>query len=270
MTRTTGNRSVQEREELLRRFERWTEWPQTVLALALIPLLLAPYIFSLSTETQSTLEQLDYGIWGIFVADLLISLTIAPRRLHYLRTHWLDVVLVMLPMLRPLRSVRAFRALRAFAAVDRALVGARQILMQRGIQYVMISSIVIVVAAGSLATVFERDTDAATITSLPDGLWWAVTTVTTVGYGDTYPKTAAGRGLGVALMIVGVGLFGALTASLAAYFVEENETDLVAEIQHLRTEVRALSAALQDGEETLLAMRAVVDGWIQQQRKGEG
>jgi voltage-gated potassium channel len=243
-------RSHEEREQLLERFERWTEWPLTVLALILIPILLGPYVLSLSSETRDTLEQLDYAIWGVFVAHLLIAIVIAPRRAHYLRTHWLDVLLVVLPMFRPLRSLRAFRALRVLTSVNRVVFGARQIFLRRGLQYVMLVSLLIVIVAGSTVTILERDAESATIRSLPDGLWWAVTTVTTVGYGDTYPRTAAGRGLGVALMLVGVGLFGALTASLAAFFVEGDKSDLADEMSALRLEIERLNHALTERQES--------------------
>jgi voltage-gated potassium channel len=234
------------REELLAAVERWTEWPQTLLALALIPILIAPRLFDLSATTRHTLEELDYLIWGLFLADLLVSVAIAPRRLHYLRTHWLDVVLVALPMLRPFRALRGFRAVRALAATDRVLSGVRRIFFRRGVPYVMASAVVIVAAAGALVTVFEREAPGSTIHSLPDGLWWAVTTVTTVGYGDTYPKTEIGRGIGVALMLVGVGLFGVITANLAAFFVEQGEDEIAREVRALRAQVAELGVVLKD------------------------
>jgi voltage-gated potassium channel len=101
----------------------------------------------------------------------------------------------------------------------------------------------------------ERTAAKANITTFPDALWWAVSTVTTVGYGDHYPVTAAGRGIGVALMLTGVGIFGVITASAAAWFVsiEAAETQdqqsaaitaLTAEVTALRQTVSALSAQL--------------------------
>jgi voltage-gated potassium channel len=152
-------------------------------------------------------------------------------------------------MFRPLRSLRVFRALRVLTSVNRVVFGARQIFLRRGLQYVMLVSLLIVVVAGSAVTILERDADAATIKSLADGLWWAVTTVTTVGYGDTYPRTAAGRGLGVALMLVGVGLFGALTASLAAFFVEGDTSNLADELSALRREIEQLNRTLAERQD---------------------
>jgi voltage-gated potassium channel len=236
----------QRREELLATVERWTEWPQTFLALVLLPILIAPHLFDLSASTRRTLDELDYLIWGLFVADLLVSVAIAPRRVHYLRTHWLDVVLVALPMLRPFRALRSFRAMRAIAATDRVLFGVRRIFVRHGLHYVVASSVIVIAAAAAMITVFERDAPGATIRTLPDGIWWAVSTVTTVGYGDTYPKTGIGRGIGVALMIVGVGLFGVITANLAAFFVEQGEDEIAHEVRQLRAQVEELSALLRE------------------------
>ncbi len=79
----------------------------------------------------------------------------------------------------------------------------------------------IIVICSVLELVFEQHAPGANIRNFGDALWWAVVTVTTVGYGDTYPVTAGGRGVAVVLMLVGIGLIGTLTATVASYFVEE-------------------------------------------------
>jgi len=240
------NGRAERRTERLERLERWTEWPLTLLALALIPLLLVPYLFSVSENTRNTLDSLDYLIWGIFAADFAIKLSIAPRRLSYLRRHWLDVVLVVLPMFRPLRAVRSVRTLRLLqatrsaAALARVLLGGRTILKRHGLHYILLAVGALIVIGGALATVFERDVADPSIESVGDGIWWAITTTTTVGYGDTYPQTGAGRGVGVVLMVVGIALFSALTANLAAYFVDQREDQVLAELRQLRTEIEEL------------------------------
>ena len=69
-------------------------------------------------------------------------------------------------------------------------------------------------------TITERSVEGSNIKNFGDGLWWAVTTVTTVGYGDRYPTTTEGRFLAVLLMIMGISLVGVITASVAAWFVK--------------------------------------------------
>ncbi len=232
------------REALLINVERWTEWPQTILSLALIPILLVPHLFSVSSSTVTMLDDLDYLIWGVFIAILLISVAIAPRRWHYLKHHWLDVVLVALPMFRPLRALRSFRLLRALVATDRLLVGAKALLVRRGLHYIMLTALIVVITAGSLVTIFERDSPGATITSFPDGLWWAMSTVTTVGYGDMTPRTSIGRGVGVALMLVGVGLFGVITANFSAFFIEAGADESAIHLKEVNERLKRLEAML--------------------------
>lgn len=70
---------------------------------------------------------------------------------------------------------------------------------------------------------FQAHAKGSNIQSYGDALWWAVVTVTTVGYGDRYPVTPAGRGIAVVLMLVGIGLVGVITASVASFFVEERQ-----------------------------------------------
>ena len=101
----------------------------------------------------------------------------------------------------------------------------------------------------------ERTAARANITTFGDALWWAVSTITTVGYGDHYPVTAAGRAIGIVLMIAGVGLFGVVAASAAAWFISANHeedrhqqadtiADLAAEVTALRQTISELSAHL--------------------------
>jgi hypothetical protein len=91
-----------------------------------------------------------------------------------------------------------------------------------------------VIGAGVLIYTVERQGDGP-IQTLPDALWWAASTITTVGYGDVYPRTAAGRGIAVVLMLVGISLFGVLTARVAAFFVQDEQRD--AEADKLDTSV---------------------------------
>jgi voltage-gated potassium channel len=84
--------------------------------------------------------------------------------------------------------------------------------------------------------------------SLGDAVWWAVTTVTTVGYGDKFPTTVAGRLVAGGLMLLGIALFGILTASLSSFFLTQTQEDEVAqvhgELKRLREEIRELREAL--------------------------
>jgi voltage-gated potassium channel len=245
--------TIAEREAWLGKLERWTELPLLFLALLLIPVLIAPDLISAAMRHHELAERLNYLIWGVFAANLTIKTAIAPHRIPYLKQHWYDVAIVVLPMLHPLRVaaplVRGLWALRAMAAAVYVVREGRKVFTRHQLHYILLTSLIVIVLAGSLVTIAERNAERPSIRSLPDGLWWAVTTVSTVGYGDTYPTTNIGRGVGVALMILGIALFGAITANLASLFVERQDDKVVREIQGLREEM----AQLRQSNEQLIA-----------------
>ncbi len=93
----------------------------------------------------------------------------------------------------------------------------------------------------------ERGHKDANISTIGDAMWWTISTLTTVGYGDRYPRTTAGRLVAVGLMVAGIALLGTVTATLATWFsaavAEESEAatdDLVAEVRELRLQVGVL------------------------------
>ena len=128
----------------------------------------------------------------------------------------MDVITVLVPFLRPLRL------LRLVVVGIRFWTEARTVLRERTFGVIGTASILAVGTAALLVYLAERGGD-GTIQTFADALWWAAATITTVGYGDVYPKTPAGRGVAVVLMLVGISLFGLLTARVAAFFVERDD-----------------------------------------------
>ena len=90
---------------------------------------------------------------------------------------------------------------------------------------VFIASIFIAYVAAIQITISERTVEGSNIKNFGDGIWWAITTVTTVGYGDKFPTTMEGKFLAVGLMIVGISLMGVITASVAAWFVKMGQNE---------------------------------------------
>jgi voltage-gated potassium channel len=214
-------------QEVLERFERQTAWPMLILSLAIIPLLVVPMVANLSPGTERAIWAIDWLIWAAFALEYGIRLYLAPRKGEFVRHNVIDLVVVLVPFLRPLRVLRSARALRLLRAARgtvvlfRAVDAGRDVLRRRRFSYTLLVALVVTGSSALLVLELERSAAGSNIRSLPDALWWAVTTITTVGYGDRYPITAGGRGIGVVLMLTGVGVFGLLAASLASIFVEK-------------------------------------------------
>jgi voltage-gated potassium channel len=204
------------------RFEQYTALPMLILALAFIPLLVIPFFVDLSASWEVTFLVLEWFIWAAFALEYLIRLYLAPKKLEFMRRNVIDLLVVVLPFLRPLRFLRFGRAVRLAVLLARTGKAARIVLTRHKLQYALLVALVVVIGAAALVVAVERGAPGQNIDSFAEALWWGVTTVTTVGYGDAYPVTAAGRGIAAVLMVLGIGIFGLLAASLAAYFVEQD------------------------------------------------
>jgi voltage-gated potassium channel len=154
-----------------------------------------------------------------FALDLVYGIWTAENRKNYLIHHPLEIASVLLPFLRPLRLMRviSFGGL----VLQKVAVGRQFAITLK----VAISAVFISYIAAIQITISERTVEGSNIKNFSDGLWWAVTTVTTVGYGDRFPTTTEGRLLAVMLMIVGISLVGVITASVAAWFVKMSQDD---------------------------------------------
>lgn len=197
------------------RWERRADVPLTLLALAFLAAYAWPILDPrLDPGLRSFFAAVSWTVWGAFGVDFIIRLGMADERPKYALAHWYDVALIALPLLRPLRLLRLLTLVRI---LDRS---ASNSLTGRVAVYVA-GAAAVSVSLGALAVLdAERSSPEANIKTFGDALWWAVTTVTTVGYGDRYPVTTQGRLVAVVLMLVGIGIIGAVTASVAAWLVE--------------------------------------------------
>jgi voltage-gated potassium channel len=223
------SREREDRAEALIRFERQTAIPMLILSLAIIPLIVIPLIWDVPSTVAATLLALDWFIWAAFALEYGVRLYLAPKKWPFVRSNKIDLVVVILPFLRPLRVLRSARALRVGRAVraavllGRAIDAGRDVLTRHKLHYALVVTGGVVIGAAFVVEAFERGAQGANITSIPDAIWWAITTVTTVGYGDRYPTTAGGRGVAAALMVFGIALFGFLAGTLASFFLERRD-----------------------------------------------
>jgi voltage-gated potassium channel len=229
-------------------WERRTDLPLLGLALAFLVVLLMPVVSRPTGIERTALSATSAAIWCAFAVDYAVRLYLASERGRFVRSHPLDLLVIVLPMLRPLRALRLLRLLRAGTLLGFANRRAQRTLHARVSAYVAAAVVVAIGVAGVALVDAERGAPDANIKTLPDALWWAATTVTTVGYGDRYPTTGLGRGIAVALMVVGIALLGVITATVAAWFVshlqdvqqaEQRTEATVADVLDELREVRA-------------------------------
>ena len=131
---------------------------------------------------------------------------------------------------------------RVGVVLTNALKRTRETLTHRGLHFVLFAVAGIVITCSGVELAFEQHTRGSTIHNFGDALWWATVTVTTVGYGDKYPASVGGRGVAVVLMLVGIGLIGVLTATVASYFVEEKAEQERTELHERLDRIEAMLA----------------------------
>ena len=210
MTATAAARTV-----LVWRWERATEWPLMIAAIVFLAAYAVPILNpDLPAPLLELCRWMSWIAWVIFVIDFVVRLTLADERLRYLVRHWYDVLVLALPLLRPLRLLRLIPLL---SVLNRR---ARVTLRGRVAVYIAGGASLLAFCAALAVLDAERSSPNANITDFGDAIWWAVTTMTTVGYGDRFPVTDTGRLVAFGLMMGGIALLGTVTATLASWLVE--------------------------------------------------
>ena len=202
------------------KWDRATDIPLMLASFAFLIAYAVPIIWpDISPATRAVCDVTTWSVWGFFVVDYVTRLLLADNRLLYVKGHLLDLAVIALPLLRPLRLLRLVTMLRFLD--NRATMKLRGRMMI----YVLGGS-ALLGFVGALAVLdAERRVPGANIGTFEEACWWAVTTMTTVGYGDFYPVTGTGRLAAVGLMIGGIAILGTVTASLASWMVERIRED---------------------------------------------
>ncbi len=203
--------------------------------------------------TQTILDYMDYVVCALFFLDFTNSFWRAPHRWRYFYTWgWLDLVssIPAIDVLRWGRAARVVRVFRVFRGMRTTKLLAELVVKRRGENTFLAASLVallLVVFCSIAALYFEVDAG-SNIKTGEDALWWALVTITTVGYGDRYPVTTEGRALAVFLMTAGVGLFSIFSAFLAARFIgnsADDSSNTSSELSALRTEMAEIRRILE-------------------------
>ena len=222
-------------------WERRSEWPLTAIALAFLAVYAWEVIADLHGAERAGTELAMNAMWAVFIVDYLVRLALAPQRGRWFVRHLFDLAVVALPVLRPLRLVRLI------ALIGVLHRGAGTALRGRITAYTA-GGVTLLVVVSSLAVLdAERGAPGTPIRTYGEAVWWALATITTVGYGDLAPVTAVGRWAAVLLMIGGVALAGVVTATLASWIVSlvaeesaEQEAATRAQVEVLQRQVTAL------------------------------
>lgn len=248
-----------ERLELLQRIDRWVEGPMLVLAFVWLVLLVLELVHGLSPG----LTTLTTAIWIVFILHFLVELALAPRRLAYLRSHWLTALSLIVPalriarlapFLRLLRATRGVRLIRVVGSMNRGMAALGETLGRRGFGYVALATLVVTLVGAAGMFAFERGHPG--LQSFGDALWWTAMIITTMG-SEHWPHSPEGRLLCLLLSTYAFATFGYVTATLASHFVgrdaasgppggagDETLRQLRDEVRQLRAQVAALTDGL--------------------------
>jgi voltage-gated potassium channel len=227
-----------------------TVWQISMLILCIYVILamIAQEFFILPEQISIALDRFDFAICMLFLADFFFQFYTAENKLAYMKWGWIDLI-SSIPNIQFLRWGRMFRIIR----ILRILRGVRstrlifQIMFTKRNHGTFASVVVtcfILVIFSTIAILICEKAPNSNIKTAGDALWWAYTTISTVGYGDYYPMTFEGRIIAAILITAGMALFGTFTAYVASWFFtatgeKEMEIDEKAleEIQNLKTKL---------------------------------
>jgi voltage-gated potassium channel len=227
--------------------EKW-EKNTEILLLVLAGVFLASYTWQVldynNRDTWQVLEAVNIAIWVIFAIDYGVRLLLTDHRGRWFIRKFFDFLIIVLPALRPLRLLRLVTLL---SIVNRSVGGA----VRAKILIFAVGATVLLVYIASLA-VLDAERAEGEITSLAEALWWAVVTITTVGYGDYTPVSGTGRAVAVGLMVGGVVLVGIIVGTLSSWIVEkisedveQAQQDQTEQLHLLRKEISDLRHAIE-------------------------
>jgi voltage-gated potassium channel len=207
------------RNDLVDRIERVTKYPMALLGVAWLVVAIVVLSTDVNGSASTALVGTLFAFWAILLAEYLVRLVVTPDRRGYVRRRWVEPVTVIVP---PFQGWHVVGIEKMCLLLHEAVLRVETILKHHGLFRVLIAATGTLFIGAWLVLLFEEHAAGSNIHNYPDALWWAMVTVTTVGYGDRFPVTGGGRTVAVILMLVGIGLIGVLTATVASVFIKEH------------------------------------------------
>jgi voltage-gated potassium channel len=247
------------RHDLVDSIERVTRYPMTLLGVAWLVIAITVLTTDVKGSASIPLVGTLFALWAILLVEYLVRLVVTPDRRGYLKRRWVEPVTVAVPAFQGWHFVGIEKMSLLF---HEGWLRGQAILRHHSLFRVLIAAAGTLFVGAWLVLLFEENAKGSNIHSYPDALWWAIVTVTTVGYGDRFPVTGGGRTVAVILMLVGIGLIGVLTATVASVFIKEHTDATKEEFKKghadLGQQLSVISDRLADVERRLGATAAEV------------
>ncbi|MBT1444552.1 ion transporter [Shewanella sp. JM162201] len=245
------------------------ELAMMLLSLLAVIVVLVMTFGRLDDETYRLLFIIDTGICCIFLLHFFVGLFRADNKWVFIKHHWIDFV-ASIPAIEALRFARLFQILRVIRLIRMSRSLLSQVLRQRR-QATLASLLVALITILTLSSVaillVESPAEGANILTAEQAIWWAMVTISTVGYGDHYPVTTAGHIVGSMVIVCGVSFFGIISGYMASVFVAPDEEERQeSQTETLRHDMEAALKRLEDNQATMLREMAALKHALKEAR----
>lgn len=225
-----------------------------VLSIVVLCAILVDTFAPVPPDISRLLQTLDAAVCVLFFVDFAVRFWRAESKAKFMKWGWIDLI-ACIPNIDALRFGRLVNLLRVIRLLRGVRVWHRlvSVILRNKPQTAFASvllSIILLITFSSVGILLAERAPEANIKSANDALWWSVTTITTVGYGDKYPVTMPGRAIAMVLMLSGIGLFGMLSGLIASLLLrQKRDQEPAPEIQEILRRLENLSKQLEEVRE---------------------